>query len=147
MTDKELSKQAKAYLMQISKTDRLINRLTNTVATLRSSLTNGNYELKQDIVQTSGPKNALEDTMIKIVDLEGQINSRIDELVAMKGDALKKIKALPDLDQQNVLIARYVQQFKWEKIALELNFSIAQVYRIHGKALLSFGTLNPNLSI
>ena len=139
MTDKELSQQAKQYLMQISKTDRLIKRLTETVATLRSSLTSGNYEMKADVVQTSGPKNALENTMLKIMNLEEQIDTRIDELVSLKGGAIEKIRELPDLDQQNVLIARYVQGFKWEKIALELNFSIAQVYRIHGKALLKFG--------
>ena len=139
MTDKEISQQAKEYLMQISKTDRLIKRLTETVSTLRSSLTSGNYELKQDVVQTSGPKNALENTMLKIVDLEKQIDDRIDELVSMKADAEKRVRALPDLDQQTVLLARYVQGLKWDRISLELNFSISQVYKLHGQALLNFG--------
>jgi len=146
MTDKEISQQAKEYLMQISKTDRLIKRLTETVSTLRSSLTSGNYELKQDVVQTSGPKNALENTMLKIVDLEKQIDDRIDELVSMKADALKKIKELPDFDQQSVLISRYVQGVKWLQISEDMNYSISQVYKIHGNALLSFGTKYPNLS-
>ena len=147
MTDKERSKQAKDYLMQISKIDRLITRLTNTVATLRSSLTSGNYELKRDVVQTSGPKNPIESTMIKIIDLEKQINDRIDELILRKTDAINKIELIPDLDQQTLLIARYVDNMKWPQIAESMNYSLPNIYKIHGKALLTFSENNPNLSV
>lgn len=145
MTDKELSQQAKEYFAQIRKTDRLIQRLTNTVNTLRSSSTSQSYELNPNKVQTSGPKNALEETVAKIVDLEADINRRIDELVQQKTDAMRRIQNVPDQDQQNILIARYVNGEKWEKIAVELNFSIAQIYRIHGKALLDFIKENPDV--
>ena len=145
LTDKELSQQAKDYFSQIRKTDRLIQRLKGTVATLRSSLTSQSYELKPDKVQSSGGQNPLEDAMIKIVDLERQISNWIDELVSVHRDAFSRIKNVPDFDQQNVLIARYCEDKKWEKIAVELNFSIAQVYRLHGAALLTFAKNNPEI--
>lgn len=145
VTDKDLSQQAKDFLSQIHKTDALINRLVNTVATLRSSLTSIGCELKQDKVQTSGPKNSLEETICKIDELERTINARIDELVDLKNATLKAIQILPDFDQQNVLIARYIDGKKWLDIAFDLNFSISQVYKIHGKALISFSEKNPNL--
>lgn len=145
MTDKEQSQAAKEYFAQIRKTDRLIQRLTSTVVTLRSSLTSQSYELNPDKVQTSGPKNTLEETVAKIVDLEADINSRIDELVQQKADAISRIRNISDHDQQNVLIARYVEGDKWERIAVDLNFSIAQVYRIHGAALLDFAEKNPDI--
>lgn len=145
MTDKEQSQAAKEYFAQIRKTDRLIQRLTSTVVTLRSSLTSQSYELNPDKVQTSGPKNTLEETVVKIVDLEADINSRIDELVQQKADAISRIRNISDHDQQNVLIARYVEGDKWERIAVDLNFSIAQVYRIHGAALLDFAEKNPDI--
>ena len=138
VTDKELSQRAKDYFAQIRKTDRLIQRLTDTVNTLRSSLTSQSYELKPDKVQTSGPKDTLGGTIVKIMSLEDNINTRIDELVQQKADAMRRIQNVPDQDQQNILIARYVNRDKWEKIAVELNFSIAQIYRIHGAALLDF---------
>ena len=138
MTDKELSQRAKDYFAQIRKTDRLIQRLTDTVNTLRSSLTSQSYKLKPDKVQTSGPKDTLGGTIVKIMSLEDNINTRIDELVQQKADAMRRIQNVPDQDQQNILIARYVNREKWEKIAVELNFSIAQIYRIHGAALLDF---------
>ena len=83
VNDKDLSQQAKEYFAQIRKTDRLIHRLDSTIATLRSSLTSTGSQLKQDKVQTSGPKNTLEETITKIIDLEAKINARIDELVSM----------------------------------------------------------------
>lgn len=142
VTDKELSQRAKDYFAQIRKTDRLIKRLTDTVFTLRSSLTSQSYELNPDKVQTSGPKNTLEETVAKIVDLEADIHRRIDELVDMKQEAFTMINRIPDLDQQNILIGRYIQLKKWEDIALELNFSIQWVYELHGKGLLAFSQAN-----
>lgn len=145
VNDKDLSQQAKEYFAQIRKTDRLIHRLDSTIATLRSSLTSTGSQLKQDKVQTSGPKNTLEETITKIIALEDDINARIDELVDLKGDALNRISNVSDKDQQNILIARYVSGEKWERIAVDLNFSIAQVYRIHGAALLDFAEKNPDI--
>ena len=138
MTDKELSQQAKDYFAQIRKTDRLIQRLKGTVATLRSGLTSQSYELKPDKVQSSGAKNPLESTMIKILDLERQITARIDELATMRNDTFSMIKNVPDLDQQNILIGRYIQLKEWDDIAVELNFSPKWVLKLHGKALLEF---------
>mgnify|MGYP000453000869 FL=1 len=113
--------------------------------TLRSGLTSQSYELKPDKVQTSGPKDTLGETITKIISLEEDINTRIDELVEQKADAMRRIQNVPDQDQQNILIARYVNGEKWEKIAVDLNFSIAQIYRIHEAALLDFIKENPDI--
>ena len=142
LTDKELSQQAKDYFSQIRKTDRLIQRLKGTVAILRSSLTSQSYELKPDKVQSSGGQNPLEDAMIKIVDLERQISHRIDELATMRNETFSMIKNVPDLDQQNILIGRYIQLKEWPDIASELNFSPKWVLKLHGKALLEFSKGN-----
>ena len=142
MNDKDLSQQAKEYFAQIRKTDRLINRLDSTIATLRSSLTSTGSQLKQDKVQTSGPKNSLEETICKIDELERTINARIDELVSMKQEAFTMINRIPDLDQQNILIGRYIQLKKWEDISEELNYSMQWVFELHGNGLLAFAKVN-----
>ena len=147
VNDKELSKLAKDYLSQIHKTDALINRLVNTVSTLRSSLTSISCELKQDKVQTSGPKNTLEETIAKIIDLGMDINARIDELINLKQSAFNLIKRVPDLDQQNILIARYIQNMKWDLIADEMDHEIRWVYKTHGKALIAFANSNGQLFV
>ena len=143
MCDKELSQRAKDYFAQIRKTDRLIARLKSTVATLRSGLTSQSYELKPDKVQSSGSKNPIEDAMTKILDLEDKIQARIVELATMRNEAFSMIKNVPDLDQQNILIGRYIQLKEWDDIAVELNFSTKWVLELHGKALLAFAKGNP----
>ena len=142
VNDKDLSQQAKEYFAQIRKTDRLIHRLDSTIATLRSSLTSTGSQLKQDKVQTSGPKNTLEETITKIIDLEADINRRIDELVSMKQEAFTMINRIPDLDQQNVLVGRYIQLKKWEDLAAEFEYTTQWLFEIHGKALLAFAKEN-----
>ena len=101
--------------------------------------------MQSDRVQTSGAKDTLGNTVAKIIDLEREINNRIDELCDLKYDILARISRMPDLDQQNVLIARYVQGLKWEKIAKEMNFSLSQIYKLHGKGLNSFLEFNPDI--
>lgn len=145
MTDKELSKRAKDYFAQIRKTDRLIQRLVDTVSTLRSRLTYKSCGLNPDKVQTSGPKNTLEETVSKIVDLEADINRRVEELVDMKQEAFAMISRIPDFDQQNILIGRYIQLKEWGDIAAELHFSLKWVLELHGKAVLAFAKGNPQI--
>lgn len=142
VNDKDLSQQAKEYFSQIRKTDRLINRLDSTIATLRSSLTSTGSQLKQDKVQTSGPKDTLGETIAKIMSLEDDINTRIDELVTMKKEAFSMISKVPDLDQQNVLVGRYIQLKKWEDLAAEFEYTTQWLFEIHGKALLAFAKEN-----
>ena len=130
--------KARDYLNQIPKIDRLINRLMNTLQTLRANLTSINCELKPDKVQTSNTNDSFSDAVNKIVDLEREIDARIDELFALRIEAFQKIKLIPDLDQQNVLIARYVQGAKWEDISREFDHEIRWVYRVHNAGLKSF---------
>ncbi len=147
MTEKELSQQAKKYLSQAQKTDRLINRLLSTVAMLCSGLTSQSYELRPDKVQSSGPKDTLAETFAKIDELERQINQNIDDLVEWKKEAYERISRISDQDQQNVLIAKYIQGMKWEQVAVEINLSTRQVTRIHGAALLAFADANEDVLV
>lgn len=140
--NQELTQRAKDYLCQIKKTDRLIQRINETVSTLRSNLISPNLELKPDKIQTTRKTDQMAETIAKIVDLEKDMNVRIDELIDMKREAFNLIGKIPDFDQQNVLIGRYIQLKKWEIIAEELDFSTQWVYEIHGKALIAFSTQN-----
>lgn len=142
VTEKELVQGAKDYFSQIKNTDYLINRLTDTVSSLRSSLTSIGNELKPDKIQSSKVTDTMSATIDKIVDFENEINAYIDALVDLKREAFERINKISDLNQRNVLIAKYVNGLRWEYIAHDLNFSIAQVYRIHGAALLNFTEKN-----
>lgn len=143
MTDTQQA--AKDYLNQIQKTDRLIQRLTDTTATLRSRLISQNYELTPDRIQSCGIKDPIGEIIVKVAELETEINAHIDELVEWKKEAHVRIKRICDLDQQNILIARYVQGLKWEKVAFAIKFSMSRIYEIHEAALMAFAENNPDI--
>lgn len=138
VTDKEKSQAAKSYLSRIASTDALIAQLRTTVQTLRSSLTSQSYTLNPDKVQTSGVKDTMSGTVNKIVDLEADITRRIDELTDAKRKTADLIREIPDLDQQTVLIGRYVNREPWGRLSAEMNYCVQNLYKIHGKALLAF---------
>ena len=142
MTDKELIQAAKRYLNKVPQTDRLIARLKSTIATLWAGLTSQSYDLKPDKVQTSGPTDTLAETFARIDELEREIQQDIADLNNWKKDTYSRIERLEGLDQRNILIARYIEGKQWEKIAVELNFSIRQVHRIHGIGLIAFAEKN-----
>lgn len=142
MTDVQ---QAKDYLNQIQKTNRLIKRLNSTIATLRAGLTSQNYELSADRVQSSGAKDPIGETFAKISGLETDIQNYIRDLYVWEQNALARIYRIPDFDQRNVLIARYIENRKWDQIAVDINFSKAQVHKIHGAALIAFVEVNPDI--
>lgn len=146
MTDKTTIRQAKLYLAQIGRTDRLIQRLTDTVGALRRSLLAPRSELKPDKVQTTtATHDTMAATVVKIVDLEREIDKRIDGLVDQKADALRRIDKVFGLDRRNVLIARYVNGLTWEAIAANLNYSVRHVLRLHSAALCDFAKKNPDV--
>ena len=127
------------------------------------ALENGNFLLKfkDDCTGKDGVFDPGENSVGLTIDGVGDVNLRMsiyffEKINAagipthyvsadLKNTTMKAIQSLPDFDQQNVLIARYIDGKKWLDIAFDLNFSISQVYKIHGKALISFSEKNPNL--
>lgn len=145
MTEKELIQAAKRYLNKVQQTDRLIARLKSTIATLRAGLTSQSYELKPDKVQSSGPNDTLAETFARIDELEREISQNIVDLSNWKKEAFDRISRVPDLDQRNVLLARYVEGKNWEQISVEINFSTRQATRVHGAALVAFAEENKDV--
>lgn len=132
------AKEAKAYLSGIRQTDRIIKRLCSVRFSLRSSLYHTGAPLSG---MPGGGKDpdAIGRTIAKIDELERRIDAYVDELVARRQEAFDRIRLLPDLAEQDVLIARYIQLKPWRQIAQEMHYEERQVYRLHGNALKSFG--------
>lgn len=143
--NKELVHQAQNYFARIREADQQIRRLKYMVAVLRSDLTSQNYGLKQVQVKGSSNPRRFEDKIISVVDRERQVTSLSRELSTLQREALGRIKRLPDLDQQNVLIARYLREQQLEEIADELNLHLWQIKRIHKEGLLAFAEHNQDI--
>lgn len=77
----------------------------------------------------------LEDTVVKIVDLQEEINRDIDSLVDLKRDIVRTIKSVQNPEYQIILELRYLCFKTWEEIAVQMNCSIDNVFKIRKNAL------------
>ena len=73
--------------------------------------------------------------VLKIIDLENYINAEIDRFVDLKKEIRTVIYQVQDNNQKLCLKLRYIQFYKWEAVASEMNLSLKQVHRIHNDAL------------
>ena len=77
----------------------------------------------------------MEDTILKIITLQEEINSDIDVLVDLKKEIMTIIKKVENSEYRTLLENRYLSFLSWEKIAVEMKYSIQQVYRKRTDAL------------
>ena len=126
---------AKEYLGQAYRLDQLINSKLEQVMSLRDLATKATSTLSD--VAPSGTRNVhrMEDIIVKIVDLENEINRDIDNLVDLKREMVSVIKAVTDPEYQTILELRYLCFKSWEQIAVELRYSIHHLYKLHNAAL------------
>ena len=129
----------KEYLSQAMWLDQTINSKIKHVESLRSLAMKVTTDTSRERV-SGGPidRSPMEKTIVKIVDLENEINAEIDRLVDLKTDILKSINRLKDPVCQLLLELRYVQGQSWEDVALALGYSERTIFSIHGRALKKF---------
>ena len=130
-----MSLTAKEFLQQYRDADREINAKLDQVHRLRELATKTTQTLTGDRVQAS-PENRLEKIVAKITDLEAEGDEEIDRLVELKRKVKRVIQRVPDASQRAVLERRYINGQRWEKIAVELNYTYRHVTRLHGEALM-----------
>lgn len=128
--------KAKEFLSRIRKYDILIARKTETVARLREQATSITAKTDKVNVQTTARNDRLEETITKIIDLENSILKDIEQLAELKSNITQVIDTLDDADMINLLYKRYVHFEEWAMIADDMAFSLQNVFKLHGKALL-----------
>ena len=56
-------------------------------------------------------------------------------MVELKKEIMKKIKEVQGIEYQTILEKRYLCFMSWEKISVDLGYSIQHIYRLHDEAL------------
>ena len=82
-----------------------------------------------------GKTDRVGDFAAKISDMKNAINEDIEKLIAAKQNIAVAIKQLDDSRQRLVLEKRYLSYNPWLKIALDMNYSLDNIYVIHRKAV------------
>lgn len=126
---------AKEYLSQAFRLDQRINSKLEQIASLNELATKCTSTL------TGMPRNpncgtsAAADAIGKIIDLQAEINSDIDRLVDLKQELVKAIKAVDNTEHQILLELRYLCFKTWEQIAVEMNYRVRNIHKLHSEAL------------
>ena len=126
---------AKEYLQQISKDDRLIQNKCIEVYQLRCLATSVTAPMGTEPVQTSGASDKVGNIAAKVVDLENEINGLIDKFIDDKHERIKVIEQIKDPLQYNILHKHYVQGKRFREIADEEHYSEVHISKQHQKAL------------
>lgn len=127
---------AKEYLNQAHRLDQRINHKIMHVSALRSLAEKVTSTSKDSIVSHSRNMTSLEDTIIRLMEAENELNQQIDSLIDLKRSILQNISALKNIDLELLLEKRYLYFLTWEEIAREMDFSVRWVHSLHTKALM-----------
>ena len=124
---------AKDYLSQAYKMDRRIRIIEEKVRKLRSMI-----ECSSPSLDSAGGGSSCErvpDTVAKIIGYEERAAELRRQLVEKYLEIDSAIHSVPDTTQREVLERRYLLYQKWSVIAEEMNYSLDNVFKLHGKAL------------
>lgn len=131
---------AKEYLKQAYKLNEKIKDKQERLLNMKELLSCiGAIDCSKDRVQTSASGDApFVKQLAKIVELEEKLQQDLLKMCQLQTEINKAIEAVEDVNCSLVLSKRYILMKSWEQIAEEMNYSISQIQRIHGKALLIF---------
>ena len=126
--------KAKDYLLQLEKLDKLIeNKLAEKVH-WKSVALNTTAPMDSERVQSSGSQQKIADAVIRYIDIEREIDCRIDELVDKRKEVISTIEQLPAAEY-DVLHKMYVQYWVFQDIASAHDKSYSWATTVHGRAL------------
>ena len=126
---------AREYLGQAYRLDQRINSKVEQLGQLKALATKVTSGMSDMPGSPTRNVSRNEDTILKIIDLENEINDRIDELVDLKTDIVHRINEVDNPEYKLILELRYLCFRTWEEIAVEMEYGMDNVFRLHRKAL------------
>lgn len=132
------------YLKQLQEMDSFIEQNIQYLEMLQKIKSEKYTDLKVTDYTKEKVKNSknncadFESIVIKISDMERNINYKIDCFVDKKHDIIKQIQSLKNSNYIKVLFKRYVEYKSFKVIAKEMHYSYQYVIRLHKQALKEF---------
>jgi len=130
------NEEKKAYLQSYKQFKQKGKRLAEQLEELRLG------EMLPSLVTSDMPsahnKRDLSDYMVKYDKLVSQIIKARKDAVERFTEVQQQIEKMPDENEKTVLTLRYLRNYSWEKICVEMDYSWRQVHRFHARALSNF---------
>ena len=124
---------AREYLSQAYRLDQRIERRTEERDRLRSRLVKATAQLTG--MPRGGSGADWTEASIRVMEMDAQIAAEIAELCRLKREIRATIDAVEDKRYRDLLEMRYLNGWRWEKIAVEMNYSWRRVMQMHPEAL------------
>ena len=128
MTAREYMEQAMTLDEEIDSKSRVLDQLWALATKMTSSLKKGSEIHSRNDHQR-------EEIIVKMVDLEREINGDIDRLVDLKREMMEAIRMVPDAECRVFLEKKYLVKKTNKEIAYGKNYSEVWANAMHRKAL------------
>ena len=67
-----------------------------------------------------------------------ELKDKMEQRIRIRREITQRIEAMRDETEKTVLRLRYIRWMKWEQIAERMGYSLRNITKIHGKALVHF---------
>ena len=128
MTAKEYLGQAYRLYQHIK--DRLLQ-----LSQLRAMTQQITTAYDREVVSRTRNVHALEDSVIRLMEAEEEINREVDQFVDTKMDISKTIAMVRNENYRLILEKRYLCFMTWEQISLDMNYTNRWLRKMHDRAL------------
>lgn len=133
---------AKQYLQQLARLQTNIKILQDEIEERRTRLTSTTMPLGEK-VQSSPSGDRFADMIASLADRDLFCQGLICDYEDMRDRIVEEITGLENEQEITVLYERYVRGKYWDRIASEMHYSKQHIFRIHGRALVSFAKKYP----
>lgn len=130
--------RTKEYLEQIHRLELELENESDELVKLKAMATSITAPTDNERVQSSGSKDRMGSIVAKYVDMEQEIDAKLEYIIGKRKHIIKQIASLDNSEEYHVLNCRYVRNMTFDSIANRINYSTRQVTRIHGRALKEF---------
>lgn len=129
--------KAQDYLRQLKKLDKLIENKLAERDQWFAITTAVTQRLSDDRVQTSGNPHKMEDAVLKLMDVEAELDAAIDAFVDAKREIIATVNKLSESNETyyDVLHKIYVQYCTLDEVADLYKNSRSWADQTHGRAL------------
>jgi DNA-directed RNA polymerase specialized sigma subunit len=128
VTTKEYLSQAYRLDQRIASKLEMVESLNELAARCTSTLTG----MPHNPSKSTSP---MADAVIKIIDLQDEINRELNMLVDLKREISLIIRGVDCNEYRIILEKRYISNKTWPEIAVELGYNLRHLYRLHDAAL------------
>ncbi len=125
--------QTKEYMLKAFRLNELIESNLRELDNLREMSTYLSGKMTNEKVQSSNRSDTVANAVIKIIQLEQEINKDIDRLIDLKKEVRDIVEKVESDNEKLLLRLRYIEYLSWEEVAEKMNYSLRWVYKLNKK--------------